>query len=869
MATVYLARDLKHHRPVALKVLHPELAYALGADRFLREIEVAANLSHPHILPLFDSGEVTGLLYYVMPYVEGESLRDRLTRETQLPVDEALGIAREVADALAYAHGQGVVHRDIKPENILLSGGHALVADFGIARALGQAGSARLTETGMAVGTAAYMSPEQASGASQIDGRSDVYSLGCVLYEMLAGEPPYTGPTPQAIVAKRFSDPVPRVRRVRPTVPEAVEQCVLRALAPVPADRFATAEQFAQAFAGPVATVSTVSPATRPAAPPPVDALTAAAPRRRMWRGRTTAFALVLGLMMLAAIALLLRQRVPGSAETGAAGAAGPRRLAVLPFENLGDSADAYFADGVTDAVRGKLVALPGLQVTARNSSSQYRKTTKTPQEIGRELGVQYLLTATVRWEKVKDGMSRVQVTPELVQVASASTTWQQPFDAALTSVFQVQAEIAGRVAQALDVELSDSARRQLAERPTKSLAAYDFYLKGQEVLQRLGSNDPAALRRAAAYYAQAVALDSGFVGAWAQLSQTHSRLYYNSTPTPAEAEQAHRAAERTQILAAHGVERHLAMGIYHWLVAKDNARAAEEFGRGLKVAPNDARLLTNSAITELTLGRWEAALAHLQQARTLEPRSVGAAATLAQALLWLRRYPEAREAYDRALALEPAHLALLEQKAMIFLAQGYRAGARAVIAAVPKEVDPDALVAQFANYWDLYWVLDEAQQSVVLRLTPSAWDGDRATWGIVLAQTHWLRGDQARARAYADSAHGALEQQLQATPDDAQRRVLLGLVLAYLGRRAEAVREGQRGVALLPVAKDAVRGSYIQHQLARIYILLGEPEKALDQLEPLLRIPYYLSPGWLKIDPTFDPLRTHPRFQRLVAGKT
>jgi len=249
MATVYLARDLRHRRPVAVKVLHPELAYVVGADRFLREIEVAANLNHPHILPLFDSGEVDGLLYYVMPYVAGESLRNKLRREIHLPVGEALTIAREVADALNYAHGQGIIHRDIKPENILLSGGHALVADFGIARAVEQAGGAGLTETGLAVGTAAYMSPEQASGERQLDGRSDIYSLGSVLYEMLAGEPPYTGPSAQAIVAKRLSDPVPSVRRVRAAVPEGLEQAVTRALAPVAADRFASADDFVRALA--------------------------------------------------------------------------------------------------------------------------------------------------------------------------------------------------------------------------------------------------------------------------------------------------------------------------------------------------------------------------------------------------------------------------------------------------------------------------------------------------------------------------------------------------------------------------------------------------------------------------------------------
>src|SRR2546425_2296604 len=248
MATVYLARDLKHGRLVAIKVLRPEIAAALGPERFLREIEVAARLTHPHILSLHDSGQAGGSLFYVMPYIEGESLRDRLERGGPLPLEEALRITREVASALSYAHSHDVVHRDIKPENILLSGGEAVVADFGIARALTQAGGTRLTETGIPVGTPAYMSPEQASGGGPIDGRSDVYSLACVLYEMLAGEPPYTGPSAQVVIAKRFTDPVPSVRRLRETIPPAIDGAVSKALGKAPADRFATAEAFAAAL---------------------------------------------------------------------------------------------------------------------------------------------------------------------------------------------------------------------------------------------------------------------------------------------------------------------------------------------------------------------------------------------------------------------------------------------------------------------------------------------------------------------------------------------------------------------------------------------------------------------------------------------
>ncbi len=238
MATVFLAHDLRHDRPVALKVLHPELASTLGPERFQREIKLAARLQHPHILTVHDSGDTAGQLWYTMPFVRGESLRDRLRREGQLPVEVAVDLTRQVALALDYAHREGVVHRDLKPENILLSDGQALVADFGIAKAVSAAGDAQLTETGMAIGTPAYMSPEQAVGG-QVDGRSDVYALGCVVYEMLAGEPPFTGATPQALIAKRMLEPVPHVRTVRDTVSVSMEQALLRALAKTPADRFA------------------------------------------------------------------------------------------------------------------------------------------------------------------------------------------------------------------------------------------------------------------------------------------------------------------------------------------------------------------------------------------------------------------------------------------------------------------------------------------------------------------------------------------------------------------------------------------------------------------------------------------------------
>ena len=380
MGVVYLARDLRHDRHVALKILLPDLAGALGPARFQREIHFAARLQHPHILTVLDSGEAGtrdaggGQLWYTMPFVEGESLRDRLRREKQLPLEDALRIIGEAARALDYAHQHGVVHRDIKPENILLTrDGSTLVADFGIARTLDANDS--LTRTGVAIGTPAYMSPEQTDDR-EADARSDQYALATVLYEMLAGEPPFAGRSLHAIVARRITEPTPSVRALRETIPLAVDESIRKAMAPLPGDRFETAGAFAQALLSPLpgsttgaasATGSAAFPA--PAAPAPVLA------RRR---GPTAAI-VVAALLVVAGALLTWRWK-----HSGAGHPQGITVVAVLPFDNLGDSADVYFADGVTDEVRTKLAQVTGLEIIARGSSIEYRGTSQHPAEIAR-----------------------------------------------------------------------------------------------------------------------------------------------------------------------------------------------------------------------------------------------------------------------------------------------------------------------------------------------------------------------------------------------------------------------------------------------------------------------------------------------------
>ncbi len=858
MATVFLARDLKHDRLVALKVLHAELAASLGPERFQREIHTAARLQHPHILTVLDSGAAPlqgggERLWFTMPYVEGESLRDRLTRERQLPTGDAIRIAREAAEALQYAHDHGVIHRDIKPENLLLThDGNTLVADFGIARAVSSEGGERLTETGLAVGTPAYMSPEQTTGDRGVDARSDVYSLAAVVYEMLAGEPPFTGPTAQAIIVKRFSEPPPSLRVVRGSVPAGLDQAIRKALAPVAADRFQTVRELGQALQASTAERST---GERTGATAPV-----AAPARKVPVAATT---LIVGILI--GLGVLFAWRRTGGMAAGAT--SGPRVLAVLPFENLGDSADAYFAGGLTDEVRAKLARLPELSVIARGSSSEYLHTTKRPQDVARELGANYLLSGTVRWEKHPDGTSRVRVIPELVEIRNGEaprTRWQEPFDAALTNVFQVQADIADKVASALDVALADSVRSELAVKPTGNLAAYDAYLQGEAASQGMAAEDPATLRRALAAYERAVALDSAFVPAWARVSQAYSRLNARTAPTAEMAERALQAANRAQALAPNRPDGALALGDYYRRITFEPARAMSVLEAGLKQAPSNVDLLAAAGDAEESLGRWEPALERLKRASELDPRSALVARRYGYVLLMLRRYAEADAVSGRALSLAPTVMATFHQGVVIAVARGDREEAHRRLRAAPPGIDPDELLAYFANFEDLWWILDDAQQTRLLTLRPEAFDGDTSAWGLVLAQVYHSRGNDRRARSYADSALRSFEVNIREAPRDAQVRTLMGLAEAYAGRPEDGIRDGERGVAM---NEDQYFEPYLKQQLARIYLLAGRQDKAIDLLEPLTRVPHTLSAGWLRIDPTWDPLRANPRFQRLVEG--
>ena len=460
-------------------------------------------------------------------------------------------------------------------------------------------------------------------------------------------------------------------------------------------------------------------------------------------------------------------------------------------------------------------------------------------------------------------------MSPELVEVVangSAQSKWQQSFDAPLTDVFRLQGDIAGEVADSMRVTLSGTQRARLAAAPTAVPEAYDAYLRGEAAWGAGANISPAALRQAIAFYQEAVELDSTFADAWAQLASASALLYTNSTPTAALDRQALDAATRAAEIDPDGAAGHRALADYYRGVKYDHTRALPEAEAAYRLAPNDASVLTTLAPVLASAARWEEALSYAKAAYSLDPRTAARPSMVVRIYLWFRRPAEARPLADRAVALAPRNPSLVEDRVIVALASGDLEGARRVLRSVT-EIPPADIAAFTATYWDLGWVLDDAGQRLALSLGPEAFDGDHGALAIVRAQLYGWRGDTALARAWGDSAAHYFEAQLRNSPGDAQRHVFHGLALAYAGRYDEAIADVKRGVELGPVSRDALLGPYYLHQLVRVYLLAGRKDDALDQLEAIMEMPGYLTPAWLRIDPTFAPLRGNPRFERLVAG--
>ena len=540
-------------------------------------------------------------------------------------------------------------------------------------------------------------------------------------------------------------------------------------------------------------------------------------------------------------------------------------RIAVLPFENEGAADDAYFAGGVADEIRTKLAGIPGLQVTARASTSQYAKTTKPPKEIGKELGVDYLLTATVRWAK-RAGMNRVRLHPELIRVSNATTLWSETIEKELSDVFGAQTEIATKVARELDLALGARAKERLAARPTENLAAWDSYLRGEEITQSLGPIDVATGRRALPHYRRAVELDSTFAEAWSRIARLETE-FNRVTPTLEGADNARTAAERALALAPERAAGRLAMGEFLRTAKADYSGAVDQFRQGLAQEPNNYELLEAIARAERTLGRFDSAAVHLRQARDLNPRSVSAYRSLALAYSDVRDFPKALQTAQEAWRLSPNNVAVIQLVSSMWASLGQLDSARAVVrTALSAGVDTTVLIARYALIAEQMWLLPVELLPRVTRLTPAAFDGNRAQWGLKVAATYRLLGDAKRARAYADSGLSAVEKQLENFPDNAELRELRGRMLALAGRTEEAVRDAELSLRMRATTLNATTGQYVKFQVARILVQSGQYDRALDALEPLVDVRgLSVTRAYLRIDPTFAPLHGHPRFEKLT----
>jgi serine/threonine-protein kinase len=834
MATVYLASDLRHDRLVALKVLAPEIAASLGADRFLREIRLTARLDHPHILPVLDSGEAGRRLWYTMPYVEGESLRDRLRRETQLSVQDAVRLAGEVADALAYAHRLGIVHRDIKPENILLSQGHARVADFGVAQVM-ESQAEQLTATGYAVGTPAYMAPEQAAGKA--DARSDLYSLASVLYEMLAGEPPFTGPSAQAILTKRSVGPVPSVRLTRPDVPAELDALVTRALSPVPAARHASASEFASDLGRSASGSTVIIP-------------------ERGFRLRWLPLA-VGGLALLAGGVVLARSYLRSSPRDE------PSMVAVLPFENVGSPEDAAFADGLTLEITNRLAGISGVGVISRASAMQYKGTTKPRLQIGRELGVGYVLEGNVQWARQADSTVRIRVTPQLVAVEGDRQIWADRYDAEVRDIFEVQTRIAEKVSGALHGTLASARSDSAAEMPTASSEAYVLHLRGYGLLER---HDPASIREAIALYEKALQLDPSFALAHFYLGVAHYNMWSSGADhTPARRALADQHLERAAQLGPDLPEIRSYQG---WRAVEQGgyAEAHERFEWLRTHHPGREEGWWGLGLVLERQGRFSEAVVAHQRFIELDPRNSGGYNELANAAWMLRDYPLARGTVERGLAVAPDDIWLIARKAGILGTLGARPDSAAMV--VEEALARLGVHRMGSELLAVSRFVSRGTATTLLSYPRDSFDLDPATYYSLKVELARTAAEVATARVYADSSRRILEPVIRSSAgNDPSLRLQLAFTYAGLGRHHDAIREAKRAAADKPLERDALEGAHYAATLAYMHALSGEVDSAVAQLERLLKVPSPISVPGLRADPRWRFIRDDPRFQRLLAS--
>ncbi|MHC4582878.1 MAG: protein kinase domain-containing protein [Planctomycetota bacterium] len=843
MGVVYLARDTKLDRNVAVKSIPAELqASSTAQARFQREAKLLASLNHPNIAVIHEIIEQEeGASYLVLEYVPGQTLAQRIAHKP-LKFEEVLSIAQQVAEAVSAAHDKGVIHRDLKPGNIKITpDGRVKVLDFGLAKALGGESSEKpttVTQPGRVMGTPAYMSPEQACGKST-DRRTDIWSFGCLMYEMLTGHLPFEGETATEILA-RIIERQPDWEMLPQDTPSNIRVLLRRCLEKDPRQRLQDIGDAAIEI-----NETLCKPATTP---------TATLRRMAMIIGAVAIGIILFGI----ALKYIPQKEIQLSSKE--------IRLVVLPFENLGPAADSYFATGLTDEVTTRLAGVHGLRV--------YKNRDGVATQIIKELGVDYILEGTIQRARRSDPNSPVRIRPQLIRVSDDSLVWAKPYDDDKREVLQIQSDLAEEIAQALDITLLEPERRAIASRPTENKEAYKYYLRGNEYfLRSILEND---FKIALGMYEKAIELDSTFALAHAQLSRTHMMMYWHifdrSEKRLALAEQ---AVNRALQLNPNLPEAHLALGHYYYHGHLDYDRALEQFAIARKSQPNNSEFLSEVlefvGFVQRRQGKFEEALGNIKRAFELDPLASRLAYQIALTFKLLRKYPKAEDYYDRAIRLRPDWPTPYARKANLYLLwEGKTEKARAVLQEALENIKSTE------NFEIIDWlvdidVFDGNYQEALDRLSLKSKDIDNQYYFIPkalrYARIYRYMGDNQKSKEYYEQAIDILKSKIAEDPNDARFHSSLGIAYVGLGRREDALREGKLAVELLPVTKEAMRGLWRVEELARIYVMVGKYDKAIDQLEDLLSRPGWMSIHLLQLDPVWDPLRNHPHFKKLIGS--
>ncbi|MGB8658597.1 MAG: protein kinase [Candidatus Zixiibacteriota bacterium] len=845
MGVVYKAQDIQLQRLVALKFLPPHIADSPEEKaRFIHEAQSASALNHPNVTTIHGIEESPEGLFIVMEYVEGKTVK-QIAEKEEPSLKRILDITIQICEGLNAAHKKEIVHRDIKSDNIMVTKeGQVKIMDFGLAKLKG---ATKITETGSTLGTAAYMSPEQASG-EEVDSRSDIFSFGVVLYELITGHLPFKGEHQAAIIYSIVNEAPEPLARYKANISEGLQRIVYKALEKDREERYQHIDDLLADLRRERKSLDYVK----------TGQLVQPVETQKPIKKKTLSL-VVAGLAVLILIVgyfALFNKKEPES---------GRKMLAVLPFENLGAPEQEYFAAGITDEITTHLAKVSGLGVISRTSVLQYKDTKKTVQQIGKELGVQYVLEGTILWDK-SEVTNRVRINPQLIRVKDGTHVWAESYDRVLEQIFALQSDIAEKVASALNITLVEAEQQYIAAKPTENVEAYEYYLRGKGYW----GEGAKGTRMAIDMYAKAVEIDPTFAIAYASLSVEHSFMYWAYYDrTDERLNKAKEAVDRALELNPDLPEAHRALGIYYYYGSRDYERALEQFAIAQKGQPNNSDVLAAIGYVQRRQGKWEQAVTNLKKAFELDPRSADKADEVAFTFGFMRKYTEAAFYSDRAISLAPYKPGLYSRKAWLcVMSDGDTRKAIKALQEATGKADTSQLVSDLVRLD----ILDGAYQTALGRLPGiGAYmdvDGfnDTTSYFLSKAQIYGLlKRPQLTLDCY-DSARIILENKVQSRPSEAPFHSQLGIAYAGLGRKEEAIREGKKGVELLPVSKDAIDAPTFVQILAQIYVMVGDYDSATDQLEYLLSIPSYISIPYLRIDPTWAPMRNHPRFQKLLA---